>query len=87
MLYLVTSSSHTQDEKLKAAAVKAREQQERKEATASISERIEMNARRLGKKKELRKEEVRGDWNRETKQPGMTSAECMTCSVLIACAI
>jgi len=47
-----------QDELLKKAAVQARSERDRREAAATVSERVELNARANEKKKELRKEEV-----------------------------
>lgn len=48
-----------QEELLKKAAVAARGERERREAAASMAERVEMNARTNEKRKELRKAEVR----------------------------
>jgi hypothetical protein len=48
-----------QHERLKAAAVSARVERERREATASVAERVEMNSRANEKKKELKKQEVK----------------------------
>lgn len=47
-----------QEEVLKAAAVRAREERERREASASGAERIALNAQRNEKAKELRKQQV-----------------------------
>jgi len=43
---------------LKAAAVKAIQEREKREATASASERIALNAQKNEKAKELRKQQV-----------------------------
>jgi hypothetical protein len=45
---------------LKRAAVAAKGEKEKREAAATVAERVEINARATEKKKELRKQEVGG---------------------------
>jgi hypothetical protein len=49
----------SQEEQLKVAAVAAKKERERREASASVMERVALNAQQAERKKELQREQVK----------------------------